>query len=196
MATCPRPGVKGILDQAEWGAPPDAGLRRGAPEDRPGAVPCDRPAAGSGRGRMRHRRDPPGFRAVPFSLPSSGYPVSAFRPQAMLIAWTTVATLADASRLARGAVEARLAACVQVDGPVTSHYRWEGRIESAQEYRLMFKFLPEQAAALEAWIWRPASLRHARSGSWSRAEHVSEKYLSWARGTSTPAPSQKQQPPA
>ncbi|HTT55864.1 MAG TPA: divalent cation tolerance protein CutA, partial [Opitutaceae bacterium] len=42
----------------------------------------------------------------------------------MLIAWTTVATAADAARLAHGAVEAGLAACVQVDGPVTSTYRW------------------------------------------------------------------------
>jgi periplasmic divalent cation tolerance protein len=108
----------------------------------------------------------------------------------MLIAWTTVATPEDASRIAQGAVEARLAACVQVDGPVTSCYRWEDGIESALEYRLTFKLLPEQAAALEAWI-------HAhhpyKTPEWVvvRAEHLSEKYLSWARGTSTPGPFQK-----
>jgi periplasmic divalent cation tolerance protein len=108
----------------------------------------------------------------------------------MFVAWTTVATSADASRLARGAVEARLAACVQVDGPVTSLYLWEGRIESAQEYRLTFKFLPEQAAALEAWI----GTHHPYDiPEWivARAEHVSGKYLSWARGTSTPGAFQK-----
>ena len=49
----------------------------------------------------------------------------------MLLAWTTVATPEDAARLARGAVEAGLAACVQVEGPVVSHYRWEGRLETA-----------------------------------------------------------------
>jgi periplasmic divalent cation tolerance protein len=113
----------------------------------------------------------------------------------MLIAWTTVATADDATRLAREAVELRLAACVQVDGPVSSHYRWEGRVESTQEYRLLFKFLPEQAAALEAWI----QARHPyHTPEWIviRAEHVSEKYLSWARATSTPAPFPPPQPPA
>lgn len=113
----------------------------------------------------------------------------------MLIAWTTVATSDDATRLARGAVEARLAACVQVEGPITSHCRWEGRIESTPEYRLMFKFLPEQAAGLEAWI----RVRHPyTTPEWVvvRAEHVSEKYLSWAQGTSTPAPFPSPQPPA
>ncbi len=113
----------------------------------------------------------------------------------MLLAWTTVATSEDASRLARGAVEAHLAACVQVDGPVASHYRWGGKVESAQEYRLMFKFLPELAAGLETWILA----RHPYdTPEWVvvRAAHVSEKYLSWARGTSTPAPLHKSQPPA
>jgi periplasmic divalent cation tolerance protein len=108
----------------------------------------------------------------------------------MFIAWTTVATLEDASRLAQEAVETHLAACVQVDGPVTSHYQWMGRMESAQEYRLMFKFLPEQAESLETWI---GAHHPYDTPEWivTRAEHVSEKYLSWARGTSTPGPSQK-----
>jgi periplasmic divalent cation tolerance protein len=113
----------------------------------------------------------------------------------MLIAWTTVATLEDAARLARGAVEAHLAACVQVEGPVTSHYQWQGRLEVASEYRLMFKFLPEQSAGLEAWILA----RHPYdTPEWIvvRTQHVPEKYLSWARGTSTPAPSHQPQPPA
>jgi periplasmic divalent cation tolerance protein len=110
----------------------------------------------------------------------------------MLIAWTTVGTPEDASRLAQGAVESHLAACVQVDGPVESNYWWDGKVESAREYRLMFKLLPEQAAGLEAWI----RARHPYgTPEWIvvRAEHVSEKYLSWARGTSTPAPLHKSQ---
>ena len=113
----------------------------------------------------------------------------------MLLAWTTVATSEDASRLARGAVEARLAACVQVEGPVTSHYRWQERLESTQEYRLMFKILPEHAAALEAWV---RAQHPYDTPEWVvvRADHVSEKYLSWARGTSTPGPFPPPQPPA
>jgi periplasmic divalent cation tolerance protein len=113
----------------------------------------------------------------------------------MHLAWTTVANAADADRLAQGAVAARLAACVQVDGPVVSHYTWQGRLETAREYRLLFKLLPEQAAALEAWV-----LAHHpyETPEWVvvPAERVSEKYLSWARSTSTPAPFPNQPPSA
>lgn len=44
-----------------------------------------------------------------------------------------------AASLARSAVEARLAACVQLVGPITSTYWWEGRIESAEEFLLLLK---------------------------------------------------------
>jgi len=101
----------------------------------------------------------------------------------MLIAWTTVPTKEIADTLAAAAVHARLAACVQVEGPVTSHYIWAGTQDKAEEYRLTFKVLPEQIAALETWI-------HARHPyevpEWItvKVEHVAEKYLSWARANS------------
>jgi len=41
--------------------------------------------------------------------------------------------------LARGALAARLAACVQISGPVTSHYVWKGREESTREHLVLFK---------------------------------------------------------
>lgn len=98
----------------------------------------------------------------------------------MLIAWTTVPTKVIADTLAASAVHAYLAACVQVDGPIVSHYIWEGVQEKTEEYRLTFKLLPVHLAALETWI-------HARHPyqvpEWVvvKAEHVAEKYLSWAR---------------
>ena len=101
----------------------------------------------------------------------------------MLIAWTTVATKEIADSLAAEAVRARLAVCVQVEGPVTSHYLWAGTQDKTEEYRLMFKALPEQIQALETWI-------HARHSyavpEWItvKVEHVAEKYLSWARTNS------------
>ena len=52
---------------------------------------------------------------------------------------TTLASRDEASRLAREAVAARLAACGTVSGPVTSHYRWQGSIESAEEWTCSFK---------------------------------------------------------
>ncbi len=52
---------------------------------------------------------------------------------------TTVARREDADRLARDAVEARLAACAQVIGPLTSHYHWKGVLERTDEWRCSFK---------------------------------------------------------
>lgn len=101
----------------------------------------------------------------------------------MLITWTTVPTKDIADNLATAAVHARLAVCVQVEGPITSHYLWDGALDKTEEYRLMFKVLPEQIATLETWI-------HARHPyqvpEWVvvKTEHVAEKYLSWARANS------------
>lgn len=52
---------------------------------------------------------------------------------------TTVAAKADADRLARDAVAARLAACAHVAGPLTSYYHWNGVLQSAEEWRCVFK---------------------------------------------------------
>jgi periplasmic divalent cation tolerance protein len=50
-----------------------------------------------------------------------------------------VDTEENASRIAETLVDERLAACVQVGGPVTSRYRWQGRVETAQEFLLTVK---------------------------------------------------------
>ena len=97
-----------------------------------------------------------------------------------MIAWTTVAKREDADRIATEAVGAGLAACVQVEGPVRSVYRWEGRLENAEEFRLMFKCLPGQLASLERHVLE----RHPYdTPEWIaiEADAVGEKYLSWAR---------------
>jgi len=52
---------------------------------------------------------------------------------------TTAAARADAEKIARALVERRLAACVQVAGPVSSTYRWRGDIETAQEFLCIIK---------------------------------------------------------
>jgi len=52
---------------------------------------------------------------------------------------TTVSGQADARRIADRLVEKRLAACVQIAGPITSVYRWRGKIESAEEWQLSAK---------------------------------------------------------
>lgn len=52
---------------------------------------------------------------------------------------TTVKRLEDAEELAKGLVEERLAACVQILGPVKSVYRWKGRLEEAEEWLCLIK---------------------------------------------------------
>jgi periplasmic divalent cation tolerance protein len=52
---------------------------------------------------------------------------------------TTIEKREDAERIARSLVEARLAACVQVRGPIESTYWWKGQIETAQEWQCVAK---------------------------------------------------------
>lgn len=97
----------------------------------------------------------------------------------LCIAWTTTETREDAERLASGAVERKLAACVQIDGPVTSIYTWENKVEKSAEFRLMFKFTSNRAEELERWL-------HAShpydTPEWVvvDAAHVAPAYLQWA----------------
>ncbi len=52
---------------------------------------------------------------------------------------TTFPDSAAANACAERLVGAGLAACAQVEGPVSSTYRWEGRVERAEEWRLVCK---------------------------------------------------------
>jgi len=100
----------------------------------------------------------------------------------LAIAWTTVATEADARRLAHGAVAARLAACVQLSGPIRSVYRWEGKVVEETEWRLTFKVTLGLLPALEDWV----IAQHPYSvPEWIviTADHTHPAYLAWAQGT-------------
>jgi periplasmic divalent cation tolerance protein len=63
---------------------------------------------------------------------------------------TTVGAMDAARELARQILEARLAACVQLDHGVTSHFRWQGELSEEPEVRLLIKTLPECVPALQA----------------------------------------------
>ena len=62
---------------------------------------------------------------------------------------TTTGTRQDAERIAVELVSRRLAACVQVSGPIQSTYRWQGKIETAEEWLCTAKTSREQLAAVE-----------------------------------------------
>ena len=52
---------------------------------------------------------------------------------------TSVESEEDGKKIADLLLNMRLAACVQILGPMTSHYRWQGRLESAKEYLCLIK---------------------------------------------------------
>jgi periplasmic divalent cation tolerance protein len=58
----------------------------------------------------------------------------------------------SAGRIAHAVIEKRLAACVNILSPCRSVYRWQGRIEDAEEFPMLIKTTRERYAALEAEI--------------------------------------------
>ena len=71
---------------------------------------------------------------------------------AAIIVLTQMPDRASALALARSLVEARLAACASVGGPVESLYHWRGKIEMAQEVPVALKTTRERYAEVEAAI--------------------------------------------
>jgi periplasmic divalent cation tolerance protein len=69
------------------------------------------------------------------------------KPHPVLSVVTTVGAMADAQRLARLLLERRLAACVQIEPGLVSHYVWQGRACEEPELRLTIKTLPDRTAA-------------------------------------------------
>ncbi len=66
--------------------------------------------------------------------------------------FTTTETKEEAQAIGRALVEKRLAACVQVVGPISSIYWWEGEVEAAEEYLCLIKASSDLYDELEAAI--------------------------------------------
>ena len=66
---------------------------------------------------------------------------------------TTVEHKKDAEAIARALLDKRLAACVQIMGPITSHYWWNDTIDQADEYLCLIKsrrdLYPQAEAAIK-----------------------------------------------
>ncbi|MFC6062023.1 divalent-cation tolerance protein CutA [Streptomyces ochraceiscleroticus] len=73
-------------------------------------------------------------------------------PPAFLTVLTTTDAAQKAEALARGAIEARLAACAQVSAPVTSVYRWDGGIETSEEWQVLLKTTGNRYQELEEYL--------------------------------------------
>jgi periplasmic divalent cation tolerance protein len=65
---------------------------------------------------------------------------------------TTFPDERTAQRIASRAVEERLAACAQVQGPISSTYRWKGDVEQEQEWYCHLKTTLDRLPHLQARI--------------------------------------------
>lgn len=65
---------------------------------------------------------------------------------------TTFASRTDAVACGTRLIEQRLAACVQIEGPFTSIYRWQGVVETSEEFRCRVKTTPDAVAGCESAI--------------------------------------------
>jgi len=98
---------------------------------------------------------------------------------------TTTDAREKAEALARGAVEAQLAACAQVSSPVTSVYRWEGAVEETTEWQVLLKTTTARYAELETHLRRAHDYDEPEIIA-TPVTHGSAGYLTWVeRETAT-----------
>ena len=57
-----------------------------------------------------------------------------------------------ARSLASGVIAANLGACAQIVGPVTSVFRWEGEVQTEQEWRVEGKTAADRVTALTDYL--------------------------------------------
>jgi periplasmic divalent cation tolerance protein len=97
---------------------------------------------------------------------------------------TTIGADADAAALARTVVDERLAACVNVLPPMTSIYRWQGKVEENREQQLLIKTTVARLPSLEARL-RTLHPYDVPEFLVLRAAGGSDAYLDWLRASAS-----------
>jgi periplasmic divalent cation tolerance protein len=93
---------------------------------------------------------------------------------------TALGSREEAVELGHAAVRERAAACVQVLGPITSVYRWEGTVREEQEYLCLLKVPSEQVERLIQFV-RDRHPYVVPELTAVESLFVDQRYLSWAR---------------
>ena len=65
---------------------------------------------------------------------------------------TTIDTREHADAIGKKLLQKRLAACVQIEGPISSSYRWKDEIENSTEWRCIIKTTAEKYNEVERTI--------------------------------------------
>ena len=95
--------------------------------------------------------------------------------------FVTAGSLEEAKTIAGAIVEQRLAACVQVIGPMHSAYWWQGQMETAEEYLCLMKTNRRVFRSLETAIKEVHSYETPEILAMPVVEG-SEDYLFWLQG--------------
>ncbi|SMC09820.1 divalent-cation tolerance protein CutA [Nitratiruptor tergarcus] len=96
----------------------------------------------------------------------------------MYMIYSTVSDMQEAKKIAHALVEQRVAACVNIIERVTSVYKWEGKVENADEVLLIIKAI--DFAAVEKKIKELHSYEVPEIVA-VKIEEVNEEYASWMR---------------
>jgi periplasmic divalent cation tolerance protein len=92
--------------------------------------------------------------------------------------YTTWPTTADAEATGRTLVERRLAACVNILPGMISHYRWEGKVERAEETVMLVKTRASLADAVSEAV-RELHSYDTPAILVLPLESVEQTYLAW-----------------
>lgn len=116
---------------------------------------------------------------------SSGSPdtlAPPYIPGTLSIAYVTTPNVELAKQLARGLVEQRLAACVNIVPDVTSVYRWDGKIQEDSEVMLIVKTATDRVAAVSEYV-RANHVYEVPEVISAKIENGNEAYLRFVNDT-------------
>lgn len=91
---------------------------------------------------------------------------------------STATSREEANTLASELVSRRLAACVNILGPVSSIYRWQGEVEHSEEFLLLIKSSEAQVSQIQEAIRELHSYKVPELISFT-IESGLEPYLAW-----------------
>jgi periplasmic divalent cation tolerance protein len=93
-----------------------------------------------------------------------------------------------ARALAASVIEAHLGACAQIVGPITSVYRWEGKVETSAEWRVEIKTAADRVSDVRDHI-KANHTYDLPEIVYTPITGGSAEYLSWVVDESRPIPS-------
>ena len=105
-------------------------------------------------------------------VPASPQPHTTF-----LAVVTTVDSQQEAQRMARALVERGLAACAQIS-EIESFYSWDGAVQNAKEFRVLFKTTGALYEAIELAIRELHSYELPAIHAYA-IEKIAEPYAAW-----------------